>query len=90
MTKPKTRPNHPLFALYGSPYAPNACRCGYDKPMMDHRGTRGQRGPYFIWCPDCECAGPERPTYALALAAWNHAICTHDHSEIRVVDNTTT
>jgi hypothetical protein len=89
MTKTHRPPETELFALYGSPYRPSMCPCGCSEPMMDLRHLRGRKGPYFVWCPDCDCVGPQRPTYALALAAWNRAIYLHDHSEILVVDNST-
>ncbi len=60
-----------LYAIHGLPDRPNRCRCGHDDAFMDGHNLNGQRGPFFVWCPHCERNGPERPTYDLALAAWN-------------------
>ncbi|WP_226019387.1 hypothetical protein [Novosphingobium sp. FKTRR1] len=89
ITRRYQRPPAERFALFGLPDRPNRCPCGKDGAFVDGQNLQGQRGPYFVWCPDCSRSGPEKPTYDLALASWNRATCLHDFSEIRVVDNAT-
>ncbi len=62
-----------LYALYGLPNFPNPCpTCKQSDAFVDgHNLQAAKRGPYFVWCPRCQITGPERPTYDLALAAWN-------------------
>ena len=64
-----------LYALHGLPDRPNPCRCGADDAFVDGHNLQGRRGPFFVWCAHCDHAGPERPTYDLALAAWNRDAC---------------
>jgi hypothetical protein len=60
-----------IFALHGLPDHHNRCACGADDSFVDGQNLQGQRGPFFVWCPHCERSGPERPTFDLAVAAWN-------------------
>jgi hypothetical protein len=68
------RPSADLYALYGFPDKPSRCLCGSDAAFVDGQNLQGKRGPFFVWCPRCDRAGAERPTYDLALAVWNHDI----------------
>ncbi len=60
-----------LYAIHGLPDRPNRCRCGADDAFVDGQNLQGKRGPFFVWCCRCDRSGPERPTYDLAIAAWN-------------------
>ena len=82
----KPRPAAVVFALYGHPDRPNACPCTSRGVFMDGQNLNGKRGPFFVWCPDCNRTGPERPTYDLALATWNRATALCELSATQVLD----
>ena len=60
-----------LYSLHGLPDRPNRCRCGAEDAFVDGHNLQGRPGPFFVWCARCDRSGPERPSYALAIAAWN-------------------
>jgi hypothetical protein len=62
-----------IYTLHGLPDQPNRCRCGADDAFVDGQNLEGRRGPFFVWCARCHHAGPERPTFDLAIAAWNRS-----------------
>jgi hypothetical protein len=60
-----------VYRVHGLGDQPNRCRCGSDATAVDSRSRRGRKEALFVWCAGCEREGPERPTYDLAVAAWN-------------------
>ena len=79
------QPATQIFALYGLPDRANRCPCGSFAPFVDGHNFQGRRGPFYVWCSECGCTGPERASYNDALAAWNRATTCCDLSEIRMV-----
>jgi hypothetical protein len=53
---------------------PQPCRCGSSAVCVDGYLVKNDTKALFVWCAGCEVEGPKRPTYALAVAAWNSGL----------------